>query len=215
MKLQLKSAILLSGLLLIPVLGQSQQDEGSKVRKRSLTVTLGPAFFATSDAKLNPETFWPASLYVTKNYMLNKRWTFSAGGHFLYKKLIMEGFAYTIIEGSGGSIKTTTRMVFIDMPVSINFHVIRLNDKFNFYLKSELKNSIAAVHVKEGGESHTNSEVGYNMFLGFGAGTDFKIANRFSIVLEPGINYSVIGILPQVLLADCQIGVKYCLIKNN
>ena len=215
-----KNIALVGGLLLIPLLVYSQVDSEVKKANRSLTFTVAPTFFATLDEKLDPDTFWPTSLYVTKNFPINQRLSFSTGLHFLYKKIYSEDF---VISDFGpeysGPTKTTNKYSSIDIPVRLNYHLVKPNDKFNIYAKTEIKNSLIANYFKgepdSYGEYGSQTEFGYNMFVGIGFGVDFKVLEKLSIVLEPGFNYSVIGLLPEVGLIDFQIGLKYILKKNK
>ena len=174
---------------------------------------------AAYEAKLNHETFWPTSLYITKTVIINDRWSFSTGGHVLYKKWIQEGSIWGEFGGYSGPTKNTFRVGIFDIPIRINFHIKKIDDNFNFYLKSEIKNSIMAGQIisepNHSGDFRTDLNVGYNMFFGFGLGSDFKISNRLSIVIEPGWTYSVFGKNPGIGFIDCQIGVKYDLIKKG
>jgi hypothetical protein len=212
-----KALILFSGLFLVPVLINAQQEKVAKNRNNSLTITIAPAFFATMDEKLDAETFWPASLYVTKNFILNKRLSISAGGHFLYKRFYENSFVIGEM-GYSGPVKTTSKYFVFDIPFRLNYHIIKPNDKVNLYLKTEIKNSLIINYFKGdpdfNGEHKSSNAYGYNMFLGIGFGLDFKVVEKLSFVLEPGLNYSVIGILPGVGLIDCQLGVKYDLFKK-
>jgi hypothetical protein len=212
-----KVLVLICGLFLISFVALPQPEKDLKSTNSSLTITVAPTFFATLDAELNPETFWPTSLYVTKNFILRKRLSFSTGVHLLYKRTIGEGDKISEFGGYSGPIKITRKFGVFDIPLRLSFHIVKPNDKFNIYVKTECKNSLFASHLK--GEPDFNGEYssklifGYNMFLGIGFGFDFKVMNRLSLVFEPGLNYSVLGRLPDVVLIDCQVGVKYKLNK--
>ena len=213
-----KHIVLIGGLILIPVLVLSQQVTETQKTNRSLTITLAPAFFATLDAKLDHETFWPSSVYVTKNFPLNRRLSFSTGIHFLYKKTVVESFVISDFgPGYSGPTKRTNKMTVFDIPLRLNYHIIQPNDRFNIYAKTELKNSFIANYLKgepDGdGEYGSNTDYGYNLFFGIGFGLDFRVAEKLSVVVEPGFSYSVIGMIPEVGLIDCQVGVKYLLMK--
>jgi len=212
-----KVLILCLGLFLISFLTHAQQEKGTKKMDNSLTITVAPAFFATMDEKLDAETFWPTSIYVTKNFILKKRLSISTGVHVLYKKIAEEGF--TIMEmGYSGPTKTTNKYGIFDIPIRLNFYLIKPNDNVNFYSKAEIKNALIINYMKGEpdmfGEYVSNTQFGYNMFIGIGFGLDFKIKDRLSFVIEPGLNYSVLGLLPQVGLIDCQFGVKYNLLAK-
>lgn len=205
-------------LFFLPVLVLSQQVTETKKVDRSLTVTLAPAFFATLDAKLDPDTFWPASIYVTKNFPLKQRLSFSTGIHFLFKKTVVESFVISDFgPGYSGPTKRTNKISVFDIPLRLNYHIVQPNDRFNLYAKTELKNSFIANYLKgepDGdGEYGSHTDYGYNLFFGIGFGLDFRVAERLSVVLEPGFSYSVIGMIPEVGLIDFQVGVKYLLRK--
>jgi hypothetical protein len=210
-----KVHILILGLLLISVLSNGQQYKEPEKKDQSLTITIAPAFFATMDEKLDGETFWPTSLYVTKNFLLRKRLSISTGGHFLYKKIYEKSFVISEM-GYSGPTKTTNKYFVFDIPLRLNYHIIKPNDNVNLYVKTEIKNSLIVNYYKGEpdftGDYGSKTELGYNMFLGIGIGLDFKIAKRLYFVLEPGLNYSVLGYLPDVGLVDCQFGVRYDLI---
>lgn len=212
-----KALMFFSGLFLIPYLTHAQQEEVTKNMNNSLTIAIAPTFFATMGKKLDAETFWPTSLYVTKNFMLKKRLSISAGGHFLYKKFYEKSFVIGEM-GYSGPVKTTNKYFVFDIPLRINYHIIKPNDKVNLYVKTEIKNSLIVNYFRGdpdfSGEHKSSTEFGYNMFIGVGFGLDFKVIDRLSFVLEPGLNYSVIGLLPGVGLIDCQLGAKYDLFKK-
>ena len=213
-----KALILFCGLLLISALIYAQQDQVPKFKDQSLTISFAPSFFAVLDEKLDADTFLPASFYVTKNFMLKPRLSFTTGIHFLYKKTVEEGFL-TIYSGTGysGPMKTTYKLTIFDIPLQLNYYLIKPNDKFNLYAKAEIKNALIIDYNKGEpnmfGKYRTSTDYGYNMFLGIGFGLDFKVVDRLSVVIEPGYNYSVIGLLPEVGLIDCQLGIKYVLTK--
>lgn len=215
----MKKLFILSGLLLFPILVYSQGDFETKKLDQSLTITLAPTIFGVLDEEIDPTLFWPTSLYVTKNFPLKMRFSFSTGIHFLYKKIIDNGFIIPDFGSYYGPIKTTNKYYLIDIPFRLNYHIVKPNNKFNLYAKTELKNSFIANHgIGEPnfqGDYVSYTEYGYNLFFGFGFGLDFKIIERLNAVLEPGLNYSVIGFLPDVGLIDCQLGIKYTLIKNK
>jgi hypothetical protein len=214
-----KALILLIGLLLISTFGYAQQDKESKNKDQSLTISIAPTFFATLDENLNANTFLPISFYLTKNFMLKPRLSFSTGIHFLYKKFVDQGFIISDFgPGYSGPTKTTNKYSIFDIPLRLNYHILNPNDKLNLYAKVEIKNSLIANYIKGEpdmhGEYNTHTEYGYNMFLGIGFGLEFKVVDRLSFVIEPGFNYSVIGLLPELGLIDCQIGIKYALTKK-
>jgi hypothetical protein len=150
--------------------------------------------------------------------MLKQRLSFSTGIHFLHKKIVNQGFIISdILPGYSGPTKTTNKYSIFDIPLRLNYYILKPNDKLNLYAKTEIKNSFIINYIKNepdfSGKSYTHTDYGYDMFLGIGFGLDFKVADRFSIVIEPGFNYSVIGLLPEVGLLDCQFGIKYALTK--
>jgi len=214
----MKKGFILSGLLLFPILVHSQQDSETKKMDQSLTFTLAPTILGVMDEEIDPALFWPTSFYVVKNFPFKKRFSFSTGIHFLYKKFTDAGFIIPEYGSYYGPIKTTNNIYLIDIPLRLNYHIVKPNNKFNLYAKTELKNSFIANHIKGEPDIHGDyvsyTEYGYNMFLGCGFGLDFKVIERLNAVLEPGINYSVIGFLPGVGLIDCQLGIKYTLIKK-
>lgn len=214
-----KALILLPGLLLISALSYAQQDKESAPKDQSLTISIAPSFFATLDENLDAESFWPTSIYVTKNFMLKSRLSFSTGIHFLYKRIVNQGFIISDFgPGYSGPTKTTNKYSIFDIPLRLNYYILRPNDKFNLYAKTEMKNSLIANYIKGEpdmfGKYSSHTDFGYDMFLGVGFGLDFKVVDRLSFVIEPGFNYSVIGLLPEVGLFDCQLGVKYALTKK-
>jgi hypothetical protein len=211
-----KALILFCGLLLISTLVYSQQDKESKNKDQSLTISIAPTFFATLDENIDAYTFLPTSFYLTKNFMLKPRLSFSTGIHFLYKKFVNQGFIISdFFPGYSGPTITTNKYSIFDIPLRLNYHILKPKDKLNLYAKAEIKNSLIANYIKDEpdmlGEYNTHTEYGYNMFLGIGFGLDFKLADRLSFVIEPGFNYSVIGLLPEIVLIDCQLGIKYAL----
>lgn len=214
-----KLYIVISGLIMIPILVHAQQNNETKNRNQSLTITLAPTYYTTFDDKLFPDTFWPPSLYVTKNFSLKKRLSFSTGIHILYKKMVSEGFITVVgVPGYSGPIKITNKFSVFDIPLRLNYHILKPNSKFNFYAKTEIKNSLIANYTKgdpdQYGKYGSHTDYGYDMFLGIGFGLDFRVSERLFVVMEPGLNYSVIGLLPDVGLADCQLGIKYLLSKK-
>jgi hypothetical protein len=214
-----KTLILFCGLLLFSALGYAQQDKESKNKDQSLTISIAPTFFATLDENLDADTFWPTSLYLTKNFMIKPRFSFSTGIHFLYKKIIIPGFTINDFYSSySGTTKTTNKYSFFDIPLRLNFYILEPNEKLNLYAKTEMKNSLIVNYTKGEpdmfGRYGTHTDYGYDMFLGIGFGLDFKVVDRLSFVIEPGYNYSVIGLLPEVGLFDCQFGIKYALTKK-
>ena len=214
-----KALILFCGLLLISALSYAQQDQEPENKDQSLAISIAPTFFAPLDENLDADTFYPTSFYLTKNFMIKPRLSFSTGIHFLYKKIVDQGFI-TIDFGTGysGPIKTTYKLSVFDIPLKLNYYVIRPNDKFNLYAKAEIKNSLITNYSKGEpnmlGKYGTHTDYGYDMFLGIGFGLDFKVVDRLSVVIEPGFNYSVIGLLPEMGLIDCQLGIKYALTKK-
>lgn len=135
-----KLFIIIGGLLLLPFLALSQQGNETKKMDRSLTVTLAPAFFATLDEKLDPETFWPTSLYVTKKIPLKQRLSFSTGIHLLYKKIVNESFVINDFSpGYSGPTITTNKYSIFDIPIRLNYHIVKPNDNFILYAKTEIK----------------------------------------------------------------------------
>jgi hypothetical protein len=214
-----KFFIIMGGLIMIPILVHAQQDKETKNRDQSLTITLAPTYYTTFDDKLFPDTFCPPSLYVTKNFSIKKRLSFSTGIHLIYKKSLSEGFI--IVEGIpsySGPVKFTYKYAVFDIPLRLNYHIIKPNSKFNLYAKTEIRNSLIANYKKvdpdQYGKYGSHTDYGYDMFLGIGFGLDFRVVERLSVVIEPGLNYSVFGLLPNEGLADCQIGIKYALSKK-
>lgn len=215
----MKKALILTGLLLISALSHAQQDNESGIKDKSLTISIAPSFFATLDENLDADTFWPKSFYITKNFTLKSRLSFSTGIHFLYKRIVEEGFVLgDFVPGYSGPTKVTNKYSIFDIPLRLNYHILKPNDKLNLYAKAEMKNSLIINYIKYEpnmlGKHDTHSDTGYDMFLGVGFGFNIKLVDRFSFVIEPGFNYSVIGLLPQVGLFDCQLGVKYNLTKK-
>jgi hypothetical protein len=220
-----KALILLNVLLLISTFGYAQQGKESKNINQSLTIGISPSFctdptfFATFDENLDSDTFWPTGFFVTKNFMLKPRLSFTTGIHLLYKKMVDQGYI-TIDFGSGysGPMKTTYKLSFFDIPLQLNYYILKPNDKLNLYAKTEIKNSLIVLYSKGEpnifGKYSTHIDNGYDMFLGIGFGLDFKVVNRLSFVIEPGFNYSVIGLLPEVGIFDCKLGIKYVLTKK-
>ncbi len=211
-----KVSILIWGLFFISYLARAQEDTEIKIINNSLTITIAPSIFGAVPTEINPQTFWPTSLYIIKNFSIKKSLSFSTGIHLLYKKNIDEG--HQISEGGySGPIKITRKYGLFDIPIRLNLHVIKQNEKTNFYIKAELKNSVMRVHLKGEpnfeGKYLSNQAFCYNMFLGIGFGLDFKLMDRLSFVIEPGLNYTILGRLPEVGLADCQVGIKYKLNK--
>jgi len=214
-----KALILFCGLLLISALGYAQQDKEPNKKNRTLTISIAPAFFATLDENIDGDTFLPASFYVTENYMLKPRLSFSAGIHFFSKKFVTQGFTISDFgSGYSGPTKTTNKFSVFDIPLQLNYYIINPNDKFNLYAKTQILNAFIANYTKGEpdmfGKYGSHTDYGYNMFLGIGFGLDFKVVDRLSFVIEPGFNYSVIGFLPEVGLIDCQLGIKYTLTKK-
>ena len=214
-----KVLILICGLILISALVYAQQDKEPKKKDKSLTISIAPSFFATLDENLDADTFLPASFYLTKNYMLKPRLSFSTGIHFFSKKFVEQGFIIVDFgPGYSGPTKTTNKFSVFDIPLQANYYLIKPNDKFNLYAKAEILNAFIANYTKGepdwNGKYGSHTDYGYNMFLGVGFGLDFKVVDRLSFVIEPGFNYSVIGFLPEVGLIDCQFGLKYALTKK-
>jgi hypothetical protein len=214
-----KLLIIIGGLIMTPILVNAQQDNETKNRDQSLTITLAPTYYTTFDDRLFPDTFSPPSLYVTKNFSLKKRMSFSTGIHLIYKKSVSEGFI--IVEGIpiySGPVKFTYKYAVFDIPLRLNYHIIIPNSKFNLYAKTEINNSLIANYKKgdpdQYGKYGSHTDYGYDMFFGIGFGLDFRVAERLSMVIEPGLNYSIFGLLPNEGLADCQIGIKYALSKK-
>jgi hypothetical protein len=209
-----KVIAVLSGLLLICSYSYSQQDNEPKKRDCTLTISIAPTFFTVTGEDLNSESFLPAGFYVTKDFILKPRLSLSSGIHFISKKYVNNGFIISdFIPGYSGPTKTTNRYSVIDIPLQINYYLIKPNDKFNLYAKTEILNAFIANYTKSepdiSGKYGSHTDYGYNMFFGIGFGLDFKLVDRLSFVIEPGFNYSLIGLLPETGLLDCKFGVKY------
>ena len=182
-----KSFILISGLLLISTLGYAQQDKETKIKDQSLTISIAPAFFATRIGNLDANPFWPAGLYVTKNFIFKPRLGFSTGIHFLYKNIVTDGVIIDeLSHGFSGITVTTNKYMIFDIPLRLNYYMIVPNDKFNFYFKAEINNSLIANYTKESPDNYgmfgSQIDYGYKMFLGIGLGLDFKVADRLSFI---------------------------------
>ena len=215
-----KLIILFIGLIFIPVLIKAQQISESKKRDNSITFAYAPTYFTLFDDKLFFDDFWPPSFYLTSNFSLNERLSFSTGVHIIFKKhvgsglLIDNGFSAAY----SGHIKSTNKISYYGIPLRLNYYILKPNQKFNLYAKTEITNALKVNYEKwapdTNGKFYTHSDTGYNMFLGLGVGVDFKVNERFSTVIEPGLNFSVLGVTPNVGLFDCQLGIKYALSKK-
>ncbi len=215
-----KLLILFIGLIFIPVLIKAQKIGESNKRDNSITFAYAPTYFTLFDDKLFFDDFWPPSFYLTSDFSLNERLSFSTGVHIIFKKhvgngiLIDNGFsgAYS------GPIKSTNKISYYGIPLRLNYYILKPNQKFNLYAKTEITNALKVNYEKFApdtyGKFYTNSDFGYIMFLGLGLGANFKVNERFSTVIEPGLIISVLGDTPLVGFFDCQLGIKYALTKK-
>lgn len=208
-----KTVILLIGTFLFLSSVHGQQNKNT-----SLTISVAPAYFGTLDEKFDPETFYRTSLYATINFIIKERLSFSTGLHLLSKKTVEFFDIDSFLPGYSGPVHTTNRITLFDIPIQLNYHIIKPNNKINLYAKTELKNSVIANYTKGepdmSGKYVSETGYGYNMFFGLGFGIDFIVVDRLSFVLEPGLNYSVAGQLPDVGLIDCKFGLKYGLFRK-
>jgi hypothetical protein len=207
--------LILVGLIIIPISGKAQENSNEK-RDKSLTIAFAPTYFTLFDDEFIPGTFWPPSFYITTNIPIKNRLSLSTGIHFIYKKTEGEGFVISEW-GYSGPTKSTNRISFYSIPIRLNYNILEPNSKFNLYAKAEITNSLIANYTKGSpdfmGTYGSHTEYGYDMFFGLGLGVDFRLSKKLSFVIEPGINYSLFGLLPEVGIADCQLGLKYNLIK--
>lgn len=182
-----KVLVLLWGLFFFSSLTLAQQDKEIKNVNSSLTITMVPTIFFIGGDELDAEAFFPTSLCVTKNFIIKKKLSVSTGVHLLYKKLTVEGRAIADARYYG-PIKYINRFGIVDIPLRLNFNVIKPNDKFNLYATTEIKNSLIALSSKgepdDNGEYTSKNRFGYNMFLGIGFGFDFKVINRLYFYLN-------------------------------
>lgn len=211
-----KVLFLFSGLFFLSFLSNAQQDKDTKNKYNSLTISFAPSYFSVPEIGLYSKTFCPTSFYVTGNFIIKNRLGFSTGLHLLHIKNVEN---FTVISEYGYSGPASVRYGYntFDMPLRLNYHIIKPNDKINFYLKTEVHNSMIVKYTEEypgsSGKNESNIESGYNLFVGFGCGLDFKVLDRLSVAIEPNKIYSVRGVLSPYGRIECQFGIKYKLKK--
>ncbi len=208
MNLRLK---FLSFLGILPVIVLAQQADKRDSKGLSLSFSMAPSMISIPTNYHSDRTFCLTNFYSTISLRSHNRLSFSTGLHWLQKKDVNHSGVISEFGYSGPKTNTFNYNV-IGVPARLNFNINKPNDKINFYIKTELSNSLIINYTDEYpnylGVFESNTDVAYGLSIGFGLGLDIKLKNRLSIFVEPVKYYSITGLFNPTRFSDCQMGFK-------
>lgn len=203
---------------IFPLIAIAQKVDEMRKNRLSLTFSIAPTSTYIQPINSNKQIFSLTNFYSSLNFNFHKRFTFSTGLHWfnnddVFHSVVLSEYGYR------GPTTSTYKYNMISIPTRLLFNVNKPNEKVNFYIKTELSNSLIIYYTDEypntAGIFESNTSYDYGLALGFGAGIDLKIKNRLSLIIEPTKSYSITGSLNTLRYFDCQIGFKYKLEAIN
>ncbi len=147
------------------------------------------------------EIIYPKGSNLRIDFKFNNRLSFSSGLNF---KVVNDKYStISIGEFSARSEKSTDDKYILEIPIQINYQIIKSPKFFNPYLKTGFRNSyFKRFYIGEytlwdySGTTNgkiDNKDSKYIMFYELGAGTFLNLSRSISFIIESNLTYSISG----------------------
>ena len=115
-----------------------------------------------------------------------------------------------------GTVISTIKILILEFPVQLNYHLRDSDKKFDPYLKMSINNSYSLQNYygeayywlpTDGPFSYKRSK--YCLFYNAGLGTNIKLSPSFSLVAETGVGFALVYYIKKYIFLEGQAGIRY------
>jgi hypothetical protein len=210
----MRKEVLFFAFLLVISIGAVSGQETNKTRQSLWSITIGyaPAYNFNLSKYVYSESdfFYSLGLTARADFKMSNKISFSAGLNIRSKEK-----DYLVIAPTDSwnphSLDAHETRFFLEFPIQMNYHLLNSYKTFDPYLKISVKNIYynRKMNGKDQDGPISINDNQYNLLADIGFGSNLRISNSFSLVVETNFGYCLIFDWQNRGYLDGLIGLQY------